>query len=267
MKTIIACTDFSESSLNACKYAAMLAQNLDCKLILFNLNDTPLLHTNLGLIGVKVTPKNEEKKKSTQTLITSLNKLFPDLKILSFESKGKFKDEINDFVNHHKVQFAVLGLEAKERINKYIYGTHSLDLVGKIDCPVIIVPSLYKVHKLSRIVLSVDSNEKLNAKHLKGFEKFLNRTGAEVSVVHVRSEDEIFHPQTLHVKLKEEKIPVTFVQAKTIEDGIKKFYNKDKDDLIAILSKKHSTFFNLFAESHTKKIVFATQVPVLSIHD
>jgi hypothetical protein len=51
MRTIIAGTDFSASSANACKYAALLAQRLKCKLVLFNLFEAPVVHSNIGLYG------------------------------------------------------------------------------------------------------------------------------------------------------------------------------------------------------------------------
>ncbi|MEI8136012.1 MAG: universal stress protein [Bacteroidota bacterium] len=49
MKTIIAGTDFSASSVNACKYAAFLAQKLNCKLTLLNMFDAPIVHSNVLL--------------------------------------------------------------------------------------------------------------------------------------------------------------------------------------------------------------------------
>ena len=69
-----------------------------------------------------------------------------------------------------------MGLEAKDRMSKFIYGSHSIDIAGKIDCPVIIVPSKYKTHKLSKIVLTVDSNEKMHKPTLSGFEKFVEKS-------------------------------------------------------------------------------------------
>ncbi len=48
MKTIIVGTDFSQSSLNACQYAASLAQKLICKRSLFNLFEAPVIHSNTG---------------------------------------------------------------------------------------------------------------------------------------------------------------------------------------------------------------------------
>lgn len=267
MKTIIACTDFTESSENACNYAAMLAKKLNCKLLLFNLHETPFIHTNIGLVGVTNQSKVKLQKNSMPQLMSDLQKKYPDLEINRFVSNGKFKDEIKELSKLHKIQFAVLGLESKEKISKFIYGSHSIGLAGKIETSVIIVPSNYKKHELSRIVLTVDSNEKLNTKHLKNFEKFVKKAACDVSVLHVRSEDEIFHPLTLKVSINSKKIPVQFVKSQTLEDGLKTFYKKEKDDMIAILSKKHSSFFNLFLESHTKRIVFAVNVPVLSIHD
>lgn len=267
MKTIITGTDFTPSSINANKYAAMLAQKLNCKLTIFNLFDTALVHSNEGLYGVTLNDPKQSSEKDAKNLLAQLKKSFPKLVINYFTTAGDFKQEIKDLTKVHKIQAAVMGLEAKDRIAKFIYGSHGVNLAGKIKCPVIIVPSSYKNHKLSRMVLAVDSNEKLNMPHLRSLEKLVKKTNATLKLVHVRTEEELFHPQTLEATLNSKKIPVTFIKAKTFEDGIKRFYSKDKDDLVAIISKKHSVFYNLFSESHTKKIAFITGIPVLSIHE
>lgn len=52
MKTIIVGTDFSQSSLNDYQYAAFLAQKAICKLLLLNLFEAPVNHSNTGLYEV-----------------------------------------------------------------------------------------------------------------------------------------------------------------------------------------------------------------------
>ena len=267
MKTIITGTDFTPSSLNANKYAAMLAQKLNCKLTIFNLFDAPLLHSNGGLYGVTLNNQKKGSEMDAKNLLTQLKKLFPKISINYFITSGDFKQEIKNLTKEHKIQAAVMGLDSKDRIAKFIYGSHGVNLAGRIKCPVIIVPSIYKTHKLSRMVLAVDSNEKLNKPHLKGLEKFVQKTNAELKLLHVRTEEELFHPITLEATFNGKKTPINFMKAKTIEDGLKIFYSKDKDDIVAIISKQHSVFYNLFSESNTKKIAFTTGIPVLAIHE
>jgi hypothetical protein len=161
----------------------------------------------------------------------------------------------------------VMGLAAKDRISKFIYGSHGVNIAGKIECPVIIVPENYTKHKLSSVLMAVDNNEKLAKSSLTGFERFLKLTKAKLDLVHIRTKDELFHPLTFKMTINSKKLPIEIIKAKDIESGIKKSCSGVKYDLVAIISKKHSAFYNFFSESTTKKVAFVAKVPVISIHE
>ncbi|MBK7309917.1 MAG: universal stress protein [Bacteroidia bacterium] len=267
MRTVIAGTDFSTSSINACRYAAELAQISKCKLIIFNLFVAPVIHSNIGLYGFSYESIKKTSKDRTDKLITQLKREFPKINISVFATNGAFENELKKFTKAHKVEAAVMGLETKKRISKFIYGSHGINLVGKIDCPVIIVPSGYRTHKFSRVLLAVDNNEKLIKSSLKGFERFIKDTGSRIKVLHVRTDDEIFHPVTNTVSINKRKLAIDTIRAKDIQDGVKKYCSLGDISLVAIISKKHSLFYNLFSESNTKKIAFVSKLPVMSIHE
>lgn len=266
MKTIIAGTDFTPSSVNACRYAALLAQKLNCKLTVFNLFDAPIVHSNLGMYGVSYNFEKSSTQRRTKKLIHELEEQFPGLKINAFVTTGSFKEELKAFTGAHHVEAVVMGLAAKSRISKFIYGSHGVNLAGKIDAPVIIVPEKYKEHKIADVLLAVDNQEKLSMSSLSGFQKFVKRSKAPLRLLHVRTADEIFPPVFKEVKVNKRIHAIETVNAKTVENGIRNYTRDRRVDLIAIISKQHSPFYNFFSESNTKKIAFAASVPVMAIH-
>lgn len=267
MKTIIAGTDFSSSSVNACKYAALLAQKFNCKLTLFNMFDAPIIHSNTGLYGILYEPAKKDSEAKTHKLVNKLNKLFPKLKIDVLLTDDSFKDALERFSSAHNVQAAVMGLETKNKFSKFIYGSHGVDIAGKIDTPVIIVPENYKKHQLSSVLLAVDNSEKLYKSSLKNFEKFLSSSKSKVRLLHIRTKNEFLEPAITTLKINEKKLGIEVVKGKDIQDGVKKYCRQNAIDLVAMISKKHSVFYDLFIESNTKKIAFAAKVPVLAIHE
>lgn len=267
MKTIIAGTDFTPSSVNACKYAALLAEKLNCKLTLFNMFEAPVIHSNVGLYGFSYASARGNSQVKTRKVVEQLQKLFPNVEINMFVTNGAFKDELEDFVSSHKVEAAVMGLETKTRISKFIYGSHGVNVAGKIDTPVIIVPEKYKKHRLLKVLLAVDNTEKLYKNSLTGFERFLIETGAKVQLLHVRTEDEIMKPVISRIKINKKVMPIEVIKAIDIQEGVKKYCAKDNIDLVAIVSRRHSVFYNFFVESNTKKVAFTAKVPVLAIHE
>jgi nucleotide-binding universal stress UspA family protein len=267
MKTIIAGTDFSPSSVNACRYAALLAQKLNCKLTIFNLFDAPIIHSNVGLYGISYTSVRKSSFVKTNKLTDQLKKLFPKVEINMFVTNGAFSYELETFTKSHKVEAAVMGLETKNKISKFIYGSHGINIAGKINAPVIIVPERYKKHKLNKILLAVDNNEKLKHSSLTVFEKFIQDSKTKLKLLHVRTPDEVFDPVTTSLKVNRKKLPIDIIPSEDIQDGVKKYCKQQDIDLIGLISKKHSPFYNFFIESNTKKVAFAAKIPVMAIHE
>ena len=267
MQTIVVGTDFTQSSVNASRYAAMLAEKYACKLVLFNLLEVSWIHANSGLFLMetyKLRKKNEAKAKKQ---LEDLKALFPKLEISTFVSSGSFKREIKTFIQHHRVKLIVMGLAEKNRFYKSVYGSHGVDIAGKLEAPVIIVPEEFKKHTLKQVILAVDSSEKLHLSSLKEFEFLLKTLNPKVQVLHCRTKEEVLVPVKKSIKLNGINHTIEILPAKNIEAGIKKFIQDQSIDLITLISRKHSIFYNLFAETNTNKIAFEVKIPVMAIHE
>ncbi len=268
MKTIIAGTDFSQSSYNAARYAATLARKSGCKLVLFNMFDVPLIHSNSGLYFVSYTSIKETSIGKLERFSKRLKKEFPGVEIDHFATAGSFTNELKNFTRGHSVEYVVMGLATKNKFSKFLYGSHSTDVVGKVSAPVIIVPEQYKEHKIKKVVLGVDNKEKLHKSPLKRFENFLKEMKEELKVLHVRTEEEIFDlDKKMSLALNRKKYPVEMLNESSLEKGMKKFTRENNVDLVTIISRQHSAFYNLFNETNTKQIAFASRVPVMAIHE
>ena len=162
----------------------------------------------------------------------------------------------------------VLGISSKDRFSKFLYGSHSTDIAGKISAPVIIVPDHFKDYTLRKVVLAVDNKEKLHKSSLKAFETLIKETKTTPSLLHIKTEDEIFTDKAQNVvKINGKNYKVESFSSTSTEKGIGNYTKLKKTDLIVIISKKHSVFYNLFNESNTKKIAYSSKVPVMAIHE
>ena len=268
MKTIIAGVDFSRSSYNATNYAAALAQKLNYKLVLFNMYDIPLIHSNSGLYFMSYDSIKRTSEQKLSGFHKKLQKHNPKTEIETFVTTGFFKTELAAFIKSHQVKLVVMGLSSKDRFSKFLYGSHSTDIAGKLSAPVIIVPDSFKAASFHKIVLSVDNKEKLHKSSLSAFENFAKETKADVSLLHIQTEDEILKSGQKDVlKINGKLKKIENLHAHNIEKGIGSYTKLKKVDLITIISRKHSVFYNLFNESNTKRIAFSSKVPVMAIHE
>lgn len=268
MKTIIAGTDFSSSSENACKYAAFLAQKLHCKLMVFNLFQAPVLHSNSGLYGISFVSVKKTSEKNTADVAKRLSKEFPSLKIETLSTTGGFEEQLEGIIARHQIAAVLMGLETKDKISKFIWGTHGISIAGKIKAPVILVPQKYKDHHLETILVAVDNCDKLKGTSLKEIEVLVKSMRIQVKLLHVRTPDEVVNPaKSLSVMVNKQKLEVKVQKSKSIEDGIRFFCRDNEIDMVAIISRKHSVFYNLFKEAITKRVAFSAKVPIMAIHE
>lgn len=267
MKTIIAGTDFSASSLNASMYAAMMAGKLKCKLVLINLFDIPVVHSNSGLFFISFDAQKQRSQDKMEKFMAKIRTVYPKVNMSSLLVTGSLRKEIEDFIVAHHVEAVVLGLGTKTKLSRYIYGSNSTDIAGRVKCPVIIVPENYKKHSLKNLLLCVDNAEELRNSNLHDIEHFIELSKVKLKLLHVRTEEEVFDPVGQAAVIRGKKHKIDIVKAKDIETGIVRYCKKSKAEMVAIISKPHSVFYSLFAETHTKKVAFASKVPVIAIHN
>ncbi len=264
--TILVGVDYSKSSENALMYAALLASKTDASLMLMHVFDVPVLHTNSGIYFISYESIQEEHKTHLEKYKQLVTKKYPKMEVKTFVTSLSFKSEIKDLSSSKKIQYVVLGLETKSKISRFIYGTTGLDIAGKVDCPVIIVPQQYKEHKLGKTVLAVDNAEATRSKLFTKFAKFNEVYKTKASYVHIKTEDELNLGIKPSKKSKPE-IKIDQLESKSFVLGINRYVRENNIDLVTVVSQSHSFIYDLFSERNTKLIAFQSKTPVMSLHE
>lgn len=265
---IIVGIDYSKSSLNALKYAELLAYHSNSELLLFHLYEAPVLYTNSGLYFIShFTLQKDNKKKIEDYAAKHLKNSKIDYSVYS--TNGVFEDIICDLQKANKVHSIVLGLESKTKLNRFIYGTSSTSILGKVNCPLIIVPEAYKVHSIGKAILAFDNAHALSKTCLKNLKKYINSTQTKLEVFHIKTPDEILDDKKrLDFKLDEKTIyPIKIKRSREVVDGILNAAKSAKANTIINIPRKHSAIYNFFIESNTKGLTFQSKVPIVTIHE
>lgn len=261
MKTILVGVDFTKSSDNTINYAIEIAKQSEAKILLFHAIAVPVVHTTSGLIFIDNENVLKDEEKKMKDLQTQLSKSHPKVKFDIELTYDSIREKINKLAKKNKISLAVLGLETKSRISKFLYGTTSADLTGKIDCPIITVPEKYKHHTIKKIIVAIDNKETISSHLSKRIHSTIKFLGAEVEYVHIKTEDEL--------ELGEKNrhpFPITNIKSTNFLDGISSYVKRSKTDAIMLISHNYSAFHNLFLESNSKKLILSSNIPVISIH-
>jgi nucleotide-binding universal stress UspA family protein len=265
---IIIAVDYTHSAVNAYLYAQLLASTSNCELLLFHVYDAPVVHTNSGLFFMDMPSLKKSDPKKLNTWAAKHLMAQSGLQYETLNTNGSFKDEIEKLVKTKQVFAVIMGLDSKSKINKFIYGSHTTQLAGKIDCPVIIVPESYQQHAIGKMILAVDNNQALSKKSSAQLKWLVERSGSILKAVHIKTPDEILSSEpAIFIVGQSSTIPVQIKKADDLIEGITSAVNQSKSNGVIIISRKHSLLYRFFNESHTKEIAFSSKVPAIVIHE
>lgn len=266
-KIILVGIDYSKSSENALNYAVMLARKGNAGILLFHMYETPVVHTYSGAYFISYNEMQGYNQARLERYKDDFIRKHHGIQMEALATYKSFKIGVTDLIKSRKVHYVVLGLESKSKLSKFIFGTTGMEVAGKINCPVIIVPEKYKNHQLKRAVLALDNRKSIESKVMEKVSDFNKKFGIQKEIIHVKTEDEFLFVPDKKAEKFSKKWKVKVVEAKSFEEGMMHYIKENKTDLISIISHSHSVMYNLFSESNTKMIAFKSRIPVMSIHD
>jgi nucleotide-binding universal stress UspA family protein len=261
-KTILVGIDFTRSSHNAARYAIEMAEQTDHSVTLFHAFDLPIVSTYSGAFFVSYRELQVSSLLKLEKYASALRVDHPKVQINCISSPESVKSEISSLIAAHNIFCAVLGLETKSKISKLIYGSTGIDLAGKVNCPIVIVPLLYNKHKLGTIALAVDNKKTLNSATLRKVKELGKALKCQLKYVHVRTPEEII-PEKINVK----GIKIDEVEAPDLASGVTDYVKKNKADLTFIICHTHPFIYRLFNHTNTVTLALRSKIPVLALHN
>lgn len=261
MKTILIGIDFTKSSENALNYAIEIAEKSNCKILLFHALTAPIIHTNSGLFLTAEPEFVKGIEGKMEILKTKFLKQHPNLKFNIEVTYSGIRYKIEKLSSKNKIGLVVLGLETKNKISNFIIGTTSVDLVGKINCPIITVPESYQTHRIQKTLIAIDNKEVISSSLSKRLHSLIKILGTKPEFVHVKTEDEININQKLNKQFN-----IISISSSTFEEGIVSHARKTKADSMILISHRYTAFQSLFFDKHSKKIILNSKIPIISIH-
>jgi len=262
MKTILVGIDFTKSSINSLNYAIKVAEQSHSKILLFHALTAPMIHSKSGLffIAVDTIKKNTEQK--MQELQAQLSAKHKNVKFEIEITYDGIRNKVETLSKTHKISLVVLGLEVKNKLFKFLNGTTSINLIGKINCPIITVPLIYKNHHIHKMIIALDLKNPIGLKISNHIYSIIKALKVESEFVHIKTNDE-----ENSKRLKYKHLNIIEFNANNFESGIKRYARNSKTDLILIISHNYSSLHTLFKISDSQKTVLNSSIPIISIHN
>ena len=269
MKTIIVATDFSTEANNAMRYAAVLAQKMRSRIILFNSFQIPDRNSSPGLTSLGV---NEEMKK---------NRIFLEKMALQLSEKHGIKvdcwsnltfvaEGLKELVHRSGADLVVMGMWKKAE-DDYLLGNTTTFVISQANFPVLVVPEDFHFTKIRKILFSWDPHLSIATEHLAFLKEFASGLKAKVQVLHVAQELTAFSSST---PVRKHGIEQAFeglgsafrsLENRSVIAGIERGIMEFGADLLVMVPHKPHSSDSIFYESRTREMALRVKVPLLTL--
>jgi nucleotide-binding universal stress UspA family protein len=260
MKDIIVPVDFSETSLNAARYAAdMFGGKTDAHIILYNMF------------------KDEDDASTASSYLDSLKAEMEQKGIPNIENVIERGDDLIDSLGRLAYQktaeLIVMGISEKDEWRQIFSGSNTLKMAEQNVCPVMIIPPSAKYTGIKNIALASDFKDVDATTPVLAIKTVLEIFDASLHIVNVDNEhyvaltEEYLAERTkMQTMFSDYNPEFYFIGMNDFYEAIEQFSKDRNIDLVIIIPKNHSFINSLFSSSHTKKLAFNSNVPVLAAH-
>ncbi len=260
MHRIIIPVDFSETSLNAARYAA--------KMLAWNEGAIAVLYHNY---------ESENDLDISLFYLESLKKEFHKAGVrqvdCEHEMGGDLIENISRLAHTMRATLVLMGITGKSALRQVMFGSNTLKLIDKNLYPVMIIPPDAVFKGVSRIAFATDYHNVELSTPSQLIGSVLQLLKPKLHIVHVSKET----VSTLPPALQEEKEKIEqmftdfskeffFITHDDFYEGLDGFVKEKEIDILVTVPKHPSNSSSLFRTSHTKKLAYHSHIPILAAH-
>jgi len=184
MKKFLVPVDFSDTSINAAKYAVALTKDIpDASVILY--------HVYSRISFATLTSKDEgSRQKVSEAELNEVKSKISEGKdnISVIAEEGSFVESIYDYTLGNSIDMVVMGITGTSRISQVFMGTNTLNVIRHIDCPVMIIPSEAQYTGLKKVAFTSDFKDVARTTPFISLKKILDIFHPHLDILNVDSE-------------------------------------------------------------------------------
>jgi len=260
MKSVIIPVDFSDTSLNAARYVAMmLAGHSDAKVVLYHNYE----HESDRDIAISYLEslKNELLKKGDSKVEYEL------------EMGGDLVENVDRLAHTMRSTLIAMGITGRTTMGQTLIGSNTLKLVDNTIYPVLIIPPNAKFEGMKNVGFASDFADVMASTPEIFLSQVLEIFNPKLHIVNVNPEHYV--SITEHYQQEKAKLQEMFSKYQTefyfigMSDFFEAIDNFTKDyniDIMITVPRHHSNSKTLFKNTHTKRLAYHSHIPILAAH-
>lgn len=274
MRKIIIPVDFSENSWNAltCALQYFKYENADIY-ILHAYADQ--VYTNVAVVSKESLETFKkvckiEVEQELEAILQKIQSYSPNPKH-TYIPKAVFAsllDAVNDFVEEENMDLIVMGTKGKTNDSTITYGSHTLQILKYVTCPVLGIPAEYSYERPSNIVFPSNFMVPYKQREMKLLACLAKSYRATIHVLYLSNYDRLSLRQEDNKALIEHCLGDNSIQYARRDYGpitktINAYIMAEGIEMIVMVNSRHSYMEELLNQSSIDAISLNTKIPLL----
>ncbi|GEM_PF-3529826 len=264
MKHILVGISYSDLTAVTLKYSLKLAQYFGAKLTVVHIAEYPkALEGNAKKIKVHHAAKTEELK---TVFANHHGKQFHNVSVDLRVAFGSPSDELIRITSGLKPDLLVIGVPENRHWRKLKFINRPMGIAESVKCPVLLVPMVKTFQRIQQIVYTTNfSLEDVGA--MLEFRVWMDIFKAKLHCVHICKTKKEQPDAERRMKLLQKVLPFEDFKFSVLvgqpEKELEKVLVADKANLVAMLKRHKTLWYDTIKPSLTEKIVEETWIPLL----
>ena len=273
MKTILAPTDFSASSVNAVHYAADMALSIGAQLVLFNVVQFPIAISEVNVPAMMMDDFIEMGNHELEELTNNLRKRTNDkISIVSEVLFGPVEQQIGLMSSKHRPLAIVMGIKPGKSFERALMGSTIFHTINYESYPLLIIPDQFRFGPIREIGMACDLENINDILPFENIREWLTLFKAKLHIIYVSVKNKSFKAEQLSEsisiqnKLTSFNPQFHFLEGQNLTNELNDFAKLHTLDLLIVMPRTYG-IFKAFHKKYSKKLISQVLIPVLSIHD
>ena len=271
MKKILVPCDFSDSAVQAFKFAVEIANQSNGEIALLNVVELPVIHENVMMptFSFEDTYLKEMKAQADADFAKMKNKWAKDgPKISTHVEYGAPTPTISQFIKEKKIDLVIMGTKGASGLKEFFVGSNTEKVVRWSPVPVISIKKSVKASSIKSIVFpsTLHEDEEELTMRVKALQNFFK---AKLNIIYVNTPAN-FRTDVITRQMIKDYAKRFMLKDYTLnifndlneESGVAHFVNEIKGDMIAMSTHGRKGLNHLMSGSIAEDMVNHLDVPI-----
>lgn len=278
MRKVLLPTDFSENSMNSIKYAINLFKYDICEFYFMHAFQDDIYQDEILLtqetLDAVIAINHKKSEQQLNRIVKTATEIShnPRHSQHIIASNNLLVDEANRIVDDLNIDIVIMGTKGKTNDKSLTFGSHTLQVLKYVQCPVLAIPENHEYHPPKHILFPTNYMIPYKRRELKLLCQMAFPYRAVIDVIYISKSNKLSMRQEdnkafIKEELRKNNINFTIEKSRHIINAIYKNIKENRTDMLVMVNTRHSFLENILFQSTIDELSLNLDIPFLALQN